>query len=215
MTPSYAEHVAAWVEMGGVFAMPSVRGGGELGRTWYEAAILERKQTTYSDVIAAAEFLIAEKYTTAGRLALNGASAGGTLVAAMTTQRPELFGAAIAEVPLTDFIHWDRGRHRAQYGWSGNPEQFGFLYAYSPLHQVKPGTCYPATLITTSMTDNRTPPWHPFKLAAAMQAAQSCDRPVLLRTHDIGGHFGARGGDSFLEDRAEIMAFAARYTRKP
>ncbi len=215
MTPSYAENVVAWVEMGGVFAMPSVRGGGELGRTWYDAAILERKQTTYDDVIAASDYLIAEQYTSAGRLAINGASAGGSMVGAVINQRPELFGAAIAEVPLTDFIHWDRGRHRAQYGWSGNPEQFPFLYAYSPLHNIKPGTCYPATLITTSMTDNRTPPWHPFKFAAAMQAAQSCDRPIVLRTHDIGGHIGDRGPEAFLEDRSEILAFAARYTRGP
>ncbi len=212
MLPSYAENIAAWVEMGGVFAVPNVRGGGELGRAWYEAATLSRKQTTFDDVIAAAEFLIAKKYTSRERIAINGTSNGGQLVAAVMTQRPELFAAAIAEVPLTDVIHFDRGRHRAQFGWSGNAEQFPFLYAYSPLHRVKAGTCYPATLVTTSMNDNRSPPWHAFKFAAALQAAQSCDHPVLLRTHDIGGHFGARGGDSFLEDRAEILAFAARHT---
>lgn len=212
MLPSYAEHVAAWIEMGGVFAMPNVRGGGEFGRAWYEAATLERKQTTFDDVIAAAEYLIAQKYTSANRIAINGASNGGQLVATVLTQRPDLLAAAIAEVPMTDLLHWDRGRHRAQFGWSGNPAQFPFLYAYSPLHHVASGTCYPATLVTTSMTDNRSPSWHAFKFAAALQAAQSCDKPILLRTHDIGGHFGSRGGDSFLEDRAEVLTFAARQT---
>lgn len=212
MLPSYAENVAVWVEMGGVFAMPNLRGGGELGRDWYEAATLERKQNTFDDFIAAAEFLIAAKYTSPDKIAINGASNGGQLVAAAMTQRPDLFAAAIVEVPLTDVIHWDRGRHRAQFGWSGNPLQFPFLYAYSPLHRVKAGTCYPATLITTSMNDNRAPAWHAFKFAAALQAAQSCNRPVLLQAHDLGGHFGARGPDSFLEDRAEVLTFAAMHT---
>ncbi len=210
MSPGYAEDVLAWLELGGVYAVPSLRGGGEYGRAWYEAAILERKQTTIDDFIAAAEFLIAKGYTTPAKLAILGASNGGMLVAATLTERPDLFAAAIAEVPMTDLLRYDRGRHRAQFGSPQDASQFPFLFAYSPLHRVKPGTCYPATLITTSLNDVRAPAWHAMKFTAALQAVQACPRPIVLRADDTGGHSNNRGPDGFLENAADILVFAAR-----
>ena len=209
-SPIYSEEILAWLELGGIYAAPSLRGGGEFGRAWYEAAILERKQRTFDDFIAAAEWLIAEGYTSPAKLAIQGASNGGLLVAATMTQRPDLFAVAIAEVPLTDNLRYDRGRHRAQFGFAADPAQFPFLYAYSPLHRVKPGTCYPATLITTALNDDRAPAWHAMKFAAAVQAAQSCARPVLLRAHTAGGHGSNRGPNSQIEDAADVLTFAAR-----
>lgn len=204
MLPAFSEHLIAWVEMGGVVAMPALRGGGEFGRDWYEAAILERKQTTFDDFIAAAEFLIAEKYTSAAHLAIQGRSNGGLLVAAVITQRPELFRVAIAEVPSTDALRYDRGRHSAQFGSAKDPAQFPFLFAYSPQHRIRPGTCYPATLVTTAMNDDRAASWMALKFAAALQAAQSCGRPVLLRADTAGGHFG-----DFASDGTDALVFAA------
>ena len=214
MLPEFAENVLAWLEAGGVFAMPSLRGGGEFGREWYEAAILDRKQTTIDDFISAAEWLIKSGYTKPERLAIRGASNGGALVSAAITQRPDLFGAAIAQVPITDNLRYDRGRHRAQFGHVSDSVQFESLYRYSPLHNVKPGTCYPATMITTSLNDDRVPAWHAFKLTAVLQAAQSCVKPIVLRAMDVGGHFGDRGPDSWAEDEADILAFVAKQTRK-
>lgn len=214
-SPVYSKEILAWLELGGIYAAPSLRGGGEFGRAWYEAAILERKQKTFDDFIAAAEWLIAEGYTSPAKLAMRGASNGGLLVAATMTQRPDLFAVAIAEVPFTDSMRYDRGRHRAQFGIASDPAQFPFLYAYSPLHRVKTGTCYPATLITTALNDDRAPAWQAMKFAAALQAAQACARPVLLRAHTIGGHSRDRGPDSQIEDAAAILAFAVRNLAKP
>jgi prolyl oligopeptidase len=210
MLPEFAENVLPWLEAGGIFAMPSLRGGGEFGREWYEAAILDRKQTSIDDFIAAAEWLIESGYTKPQRLAIRGASNGGLLVSAAITQRPDLFGAAIAEVPITDNLRYDRGRHRGQFGHVSDSAQFEYLYRYSPLHRVKPGTCYPATLVTTALNDDRAPAWHALKFTAALQAAQSCDRPILLRAMDVGGHFGDRGPDSWMEDAADALAFIGR-----
>jgi len=209
MSPAYTEELLAWIEAGGVFAVPSLRGGGEFGRSWYEAAILDRKQTTIDDFIAAAEYLIAQRYTSSAKLAIQGASNGGQLVAATLAQRPDLFAAAIAEVPLTDNLRYDRGRHRAQFGSAADSAQFPFLFAYSPLHRVKAGTCYPATLITTAMNDDRAPAWHALKLTAALQAAQSCANPILLRADGTGGHAGNRGLSSFIDNAADVLSFAA------
>jgi len=210
MLPWFAEDVLAWLEAGGIFAMPSLRGGGEFGREWYEAAILDRKQTTIDDFIAAAEWLIKSGYTKPERLAIRGASNGGLLVSATITQRPDLFGAAIAEVPITDNLRYDRGRHRGQFGHVSDSAQFESLYRFSPLHRVKQGTCYPATLITTALNDDRAPAWHALKLTAALQAAQSCDKPILLRAATVGGHLGDRGPDSWIEDAADGLAFIGR-----
>ena len=203
--PEYAEHLIAWIEMGGLVAVPALRGGGEFGRAWYEAAILERKQTTFDDFIAAAEYLIAERYTSREKLVAQGRSNGGLLVASVLTQRPDLFRVAIAEVPIADTLRYDRGRHVPQFGSAQDPAQFDFLFAYSPQHHVKAGTCYPATLLTTALNDDRAPAWLPMKFAAAVQAAQACPRPVVLRADPIGGHTG-----DYASDAADALAFAAR-----
>ena len=203
--PEFAEHAIAWIEMGGIVAVPAIRGGGEFGRAWYEAAILERKQTTFDDFIAAAEYLIAERYTSREKLVAQGRSNGGLLVASVLTQRPDLFRVAIAEVPITDTLRYDRGRHAPQFGSAQDPAQFDFLFAYSPQHHVKAGTCYPTTLVTTALNDDRAPAWLPMKFAAAVQAAQSCRRPVVLRADPAGGHTG-----DYISDAADALAFAAR-----
>jgi prolyl oligopeptidase len=187
-----------------VIAIPALRGGGEFGRTWYEAGILERKQTTFDDYIAAAEHLIREKYTSPERLAIMGSSNGGLLVTAVINQRPELFRVAIADVPQTDNLRYDRGRHNTQFGTPKNPAHFPFLYAYSPLHTVKPRTCYPSTLITTALNDERAPAWMALKHTATLQAAQSCDRPVILRATTGGGH-----GGNESDDAADFTVFVA------
>jgi prolyl oligopeptidase len=210
LTPRYDEFLLAWAERGGIAAMANLRGGGEFGRAWYEAAILDRKQTTIDDFVAAAEHLIAEGYTRPERLAIGGVSNGGLLVAATLTQRPDLFAAAIPEVPLTDNLRGDRGRHRGQFGVATDPAQFPFLYAYSPLHRVRPGTCYPATLLTTALNDDRAPAWHALKMTAALQAAQRCNRPILLRADTGGGHGVSLSPEEITRQSADVLAFAAR-----
>jgi prolyl oligopeptidase len=209
--PRYAEDVLAWVELGGIYAVASLRGGGEFGRAWLEAAMLERKQTTFDDLVAAAEYLVAEKYSSTAHLAIRGSSNGGLLVSAVLTQRPDLFAAALPDVPITDNLRFNRGRHEGQFGSPKNPAQFRFLFAASPLHRVRPGTCYPAALITAALNDDRAPAWHALKFAAALQAAQSCARPILLRADEAGGHMGSRGPDAFLEDTADVLVFAATH----
>ena len=176
----------------------------EFGRTWYEAAILERKQTTFDDYIAAAEYLISEKYTSPERLAIVGSSNGGLLVTTVINQRPELFRVAVADVPQTDNLRYDRGRHNTQFGTPKNPAHLPFLFAYSPVHNVKPGTCYPSTLITTALNDERAAAWMALKHTATLQAAQSCDRPVILRANTGGGHMG-----NASDDAADFTAFVA------
>ena len=202
--PFFDEWAVASLELGLVIALPALRGGGEFGRAWYEAGILERKQTTFDDYIAAAEYLIREGYTSPERLAISGASNGGLLVTTVINQRPELFRVAVAGVPQTDNLRYDRGRHNTQFGTPGNPAHFPFLYAYSPLHNVKPGTCYPATLLTTALNDDRAPAWMALKHAATLQAAQSCDRPVILRADTAGGH-----GGNESDDAADFIGFVA------
>jgi prolyl oligopeptidase len=186
----------ASLELGLVLAMPALRGGGEFGRAWYDAGTLERKQTTFDDYIAATEYLIREKYTSPEKLAIIGASNGGLLVTTVINQRPDLFRVAVAGVPQTDNLRYDRGRHNTQFGTPNNPAHFPFLYAYSPLHNVKPGTCYPSTLLTTALNDERAPAWMALKHAATLQAAQSCDRPVILRADTGGGHGGNESDDA-------------------
>ena len=203
--PGFGEWPVATLELGMVIAIPALRGGGEFGRAWYEAATLERKQTTFDDFIAAAEYLIKEGYTSPEKLAIHGASNGGLLVAAVVNQRPELFRVAVAEVPQSEALRYDFGRHRTQFGDAKNPAHFPFLYRYSPQQNVKPGTCHPSMLITTALNDDRAPAWAVLKYTAALQAAQSCDRPIILRADSGGGH----GGDA-LSDPADVVAFVAR-----
>ena len=200
--PPSGEWTVAALELGAIIAIPALRGGGEFGREWYEAATLQRKQTSFDDFIAAAEYLIREKYTTAERLGISGSSNGGLLVSVVINQRPALFRAAVADVPLTDNLRHNRGRHNTQFGTPTHPAHFPFLLAYSPVHNVRRGTCYPATLITTALNDERAPAWMALKYAAALQAAQSCDRPVILRAEPAGGH-----GGHATDDAADFSAF--------
>lgn len=200
--PPSGEWVVASLELGLVVAIPALRGGGEFGREWYEAATLRRKQTSFDDFIAAAEYLIREKYTSAERLGITGSSNGGLLVTAVINQRPELFRVASAGVPQTDNFRYNRGRHNTQFGTPTNPAHVPFLLAYSPVHNVRPGTCYPSTLITTALNDERAPAWMALKYTAALQAAQSCDRPVILRANTSGGH-----GGNETDDAADFIAF--------
>lgn len=203
-TPNFGIGAIAPLELGFVLAAPAVRGGGEFGREWYEAAILGRKQTTFDDFIAAAEFLIREGYTSADRLAIMGGSNGGLLVTSVINQRPDLFRVAIAHVPPTDLLRFDPGTHRAQYGSPLESAHLPFLLWSSSFHNVRAGTCYPATLLTTAFDDTVVPAWNALKLAAALQAAQSCDRPVLLRADPDGGHGGLGLGD--LADAVGFIA---------
>lgn len=202
--PYFDEFTIAILELDMILALPALRGGGEFGRSWYEAGIMERKQTTFDDFIAAAEFLISKGYTSPDKLAIEGSSNGGLLVTAVLNQRPELFRVAVAGVPQTDNLRYDRGRHITQFGDASDSAQFAFLYAYSPLHNIRPRTCYPSTLVTTALNDDRAPAWMALKYTAALQAAQSCNRPIVLRADTAGGHLG-----NWKEDAADIVAFIA------
>lgn len=211
--PVFSEDSVAWVQMGGIYAIANLRGGGEFGNAWYQAAVRERKQTTFDDLIAASEHLIAQGWTSPRKLAISGASNGGLLVTATMLQRPDLFGAVLADVPVTDALrrHFSgNGLQQVdQWGTPDDPAVFPALRAYSPVHNVGQGRCYPATLITTSRDDDRMPPWHAYKLTAALQAAQSCPKPILLSVRDSGGH-GGGDGDAWLTSAARQLNFLAR-----
>ena len=211
ITPAFAAAVGPFIEQGGVFAVPNLRGGGEYGETWHRAGMLGQKQNVFDDFIAAAEFLIGEKITSRDRLAISGRSNGGLLVAAVLTQRPDLFHAAICGVPLTDMVRYHRFRIARlwipEYGTAEDPEQFKFLYAYSPYHHVKDGVAYPATLIFTAGSDTRVDPLHARKFAARLQAAQSGPGPILLRLEDQAGHGAGKPLGKSIEQYADEMAF--------
>jgi prolyl oligopeptidase len=213
MLPLFREDLVAWLEMGGVYVLPNLRGGGEFGADWYKAATREHKQRTFDDLIAASEHLVAAGWTSPKRLAISGASNGGLLVTATMLQRPDLFRAVLADVPVTDALRRHlSGNGRQQVEQWGTPEDadvFPALRAYSPAHNVKPGTCYPATLVTTSHDDQRMPAWHAYKFAAALQAAQGCDAPIVLFSRGSGGH---GGGDvnAWMALVAQQYAFLAQ-----
>jgi prolyl oligopeptidase len=210
--PVYRPDLPAWLEMGGIYAQPSLRGGAEYGEAWHRAGMFEKKQNVFDDFIAAAEYLIAEKYTTPARLVIEGRSNGGLLVGAVMTQRPELCAIAIASVGVLDMLRYDRftcgAAWTAEYGSAQNPDQFAYLIRYSPLHNVKPGTHYPATLIVTADHDDRVVPSHSFKYAAALQAAQGSGKPALIRIETKGSH-AYRPTDRQIAERADVLAFVA------
>jgi prolyl oligopeptidase len=214
LTPSFSPGVLAWMEMGGLFALPNLRGGGEYGEDWHQSGTKLKKQNVFDDFIAAAEWLIANRYTSSSRLAMSGGSNGGLLVGACLTQRPDLFGAALPAVGVMDMLRF----HKFTIGWawvddygsSEDREQFEALVAYSPLHNIKPGTCYPPTLITTADHDDRVVPAHSFKFAAALQAAQSCDKPVLIRIETRAGHGAGKPTTKLIEEAADKWAFLVK-----
>ena len=213
--PAYRPDVPAWLELGGVFVTVSLRGGAEYGEAWHKAGSLDRKQNVFDDMIAAAEFLVNEGITSPARLGIMGGSNGGLLVGAVMEQRPDLFAVAMPAVGVMDMLRYDRftgGQLWAtEYGSSSDPDQLDYLLRYSPLHNLRPGTCYPATLITTADHDDRVVPSHSFKFAAALQAAQGCDRPVLIRVETQGSH-GYRPTDKLIAEKADQWAFAAHHT---
>ena len=213
-TPSLKPEVLAWMEMGGLYALANLRGGGEYGEEWHQGGTKLKKQNVFDDFIAAAEWLIAGKYTATPKLAISGRSNGGLLVGACLTQRPELFGAALPAVGVMDMLRF----HKFTIGWSwvddygssDQPDQFKALFAYSPLHNIKPGTCYPPTLITTADHDDRVVPAHSFKFAASLQAAQSCDNPVLIRIETKAGHGAGKPTSKLIDEFADQWAFLVK-----
>jgi prolyl oligopeptidase len=210
-TPTYRSDVPAFLEMGGIWVTANMRGGAEYGEAWHRGGMLEKKQNVFDDFIAVAELLIREKYTSPAHLGIQGGSNGGLLVGAVEEQRPDLFAVALPAVGVMDMLRYDRftgGRAwRTEYGSSTEAKQFPFLYKYSPVHNIKPGTCYPATLATTADHDDRVVPSHSFKFIAAMQAAQGCDKPVLIRVETLGSH-GYRPTDKKIAELADQWAFA-------
>jgi len=211
MLPAFSPAVAGWLELGGIFAVANLRGGGEYGVEWHLAGTRDRKQNVFDDFIAAAEYLVREKYTTPSRLAIRGGSNGGLLVAASMIQRPDLFAVALPAVGVLDMLRYHKfsaGPFWAtDYGSADDPAAVDYLLAYSPLHTLEAGTCYPATLITTADRDDRVVPSHSFKFAAALQKAQGCPRPTLIRVEVAGSH-GYRPTDRVIAETADVWAFA-------
>jgi prolyl oligopeptidase len=212
LTPSFAVHRLAWLEAGGVFALANLRGGDEYGEEWHQAGMLERKQNVFDDFIAAAEWLVANRYTQPRKLAINGGSNGGLLVAACMTQRPELYGAVVCEVPVIDMLRYHRftvGHYWVpEYGNAeDNPEHFRFLYAYSPLHNVRPGVDYPPLLITSADTDDRVVPAHAKKFAATLQELSTSPHLVLIRIETKAGHGLGKPTSKVIDERSDVYAF--------
>jgi prolyl oligopeptidase len=214
VTPAFAPAMATWLEMGGIYAVANLRGGSEYGQAWYDAGRGAHKQNVFDDFIAAAEFLIREKYTSTPKLAIAGGSNGGLLVGACMTQRPDLFGAALPAVGVMDMLRY----HKFTIGWAwtsdyGNPdtkEGFDINIRYSPLHNIRPGTAYPATFITTADHDDRVVPAHSFKFAATLQSAQAGPAPVLVRIETKAGHGAGKSTEKQIEERADIFGFLVR-----
>ncbi|MGB8595232.1 MAG: prolyl oligopeptidase family serine peptidase [Candidatus Sulfotelmatobacter sp.] len=215
LTPSFSRTAYLWMEHGGVYAVANLRGGAEFGEDWHRAGMLDKKQNVFDDMIAAAEHLIAEKYTDTDHLAIQGGSNGGLLMGAMITQRPDLFRAVVCQVPLLDMLRYQNFQIAKlwipEYGSSDNPEQFKWLYAYSPYHHVKPGTEYPAILFMTADTDTRVDPMHAKKMAAEMQAeaknGASKTRPILLRIESKAGHGAGKPVTKQIEEFTDVYSF--------
>jgi prolyl oligopeptidase len=212
LTPFFSITALNWIENGGVYAVANLRGGGEYGEEWHEAGMLEKKQNVFDDFIAAAEWLITNRYTNPSKLAIYGGSNGGLLVAACVLQRPDLYGAVICAVPLTDMLRYHRftvGRYwTAEYGNAeSNAEDFKFIFAYSPLHNVKKGAAYPPILILSADTDDRVVPAHAKKFAATLQAANGGNNPVLLRVETKAGHGFGKPTAKIIEEQSDVYAF--------
>ena len=214
ITPSFSSSVVVWMEMGGVYAVANIRGGSEYGEEWHQAGIRERKQNVFDDFIAAAEWLIDNEYTSSSKLAIGGGSNGGLLVGACMTQRPDLFAAALPQVGVLDMLRF----HKFTIGWAwvddygsaDDPAMFPVLRKYSPLHNLKPGTKYPSTFITTADHDDRVVPAHSFKFAAALQAAHAGDNPVLIRIETKAGHGAGKPTAKMIEEVADRWSFMVK-----
>ncbi len=215
LTPNFSRTAYLWMEHGGVYAVANLRGGAEFGEDWHRAGMLDKKQNVFDDMIAAAEHLIAEKYTDTNHLAIQGGSNGGLLMGAMITQRPDLFRAVVCQVPLLDMLRYQNFQIAKlwipEYGTADNPDQVKWLYAYSPYHHVKEGTEYPAILFMTADTDTRVDPMHAKKMAALMQAeaknGSSSDKPILLRIETKAGHGQGKPVAKQIEESTDMYSF--------
>lgn len=211
LTPSFSIPNAVFMEKGGVYCVVNLRGGAEYGEDWHRGGMLQNKQNVFDDFIACAEYLIDNKYTSPQRLAIKGGSNGGLLVGACMTQRPELFAVAIPQVGVLDMLRYHRFTvgwgWAVEYGTSDNKDQFEYLFKYSPLHNVREGVCYPATMITTADHDDRVVPAHSFKFAAELQSKQACPRNILIRIDSKAGHGAGKPTAKQIEEAADIMSF--------
>jgi prolyl oligopeptidase len=217
ITPTFKPEWTAWVERGGLLAVACLRGGGEYGKEWHDAGRLENKQNVFDDLIACAEWLTDDGgWTRADCLAITGRSNGGLLVGAAMTQRPDLFGACVPEVGVLDMLRFHLftigWAWASDYGTADDPEEFERLLAYSPYHNVVEGTCYPPTLVTTGDTDDRVVPGHSFKFAAALQHAQVCDEPILIRIDTSAGHGLGKPTSKLVDERADVLGFITAHT---
>ncbi len=214
LTPSFSSARIAWLEMGGLYAVANLRGGGEYGKAWYDAGRLARKQNVFDDFIAAAEWLVASGWTSRERLAINGGSNGGLLVGAAMTQRPDLFGAAVPQVGVMDMLRFHKFTlgwgWKSDYGSSETKEGFETLIRYSPLQNLRPGTRYPATLVTTADHDDRVVPAHSFKFIAELQADQAGPAPVLARIETRAGHGAGKPTQKRIDEVSDVYAFLVR-----
>ena len=214
LTPAFSVSNLVWMEMGGVYAQPNLRGGGEYGEDWHQAGMKLKKQNVFDDFIAAAEWLTANKYTSTPKLSIGGGSNGGLLVGAALTQRPDLFGATLPAVGVMDMLRFQKftigWAWVSDYGSSDNPEEFKALHAYSPLQNIKPGKAYPPTMVTTADHDDRVWPGHSFKFAAALQAAQAGPAPILIRIETKAGHGAGKPTSKVIEEIADGWAFLVR-----
>jgi prolyl oligopeptidase len=219
LTPGFSPATLAWMELGGIYAVPNLRGGNEYGEAWHLAGTKLQKQNVFDDFIAAAQYLIDNKYTSREKLAISGGSNGGLLVGAAMTQRPELFAAALPAVGVMDMLRfhkftigWAWG---TDYGTADDPAEFKALYAYSPYHNLKPGTKYPATLVTTADHDDRVVPAHSFKFAARLQACQAGDKPALIRIETKAGHGAGKPTGKQIDYQTDVLAFLVKELNVP
>jgi len=219
MTPGFSASRLILLENGGVYAMPNLRGGGEYGEAWHQAGMLDKKQNVFDDFIAAAEYLIQEKYTSKEKLAISGGSNGGLLVGAVMVQRPELFAVAFPAVGVLDMLRYHKftiGKGWIpEYGSAENPQQFPYLIKYSPLHNLKPNVKYPSTMITTADHDDRVVPAHSFKFAAQLQKSHKGDNPVIIRIDTNAGHGAGKPTSKVIEEQADIWSFFFYNTNSP
>ena len=219
LQPMFSVSAVVWMEQGGIYAVPNIRGGGEYGEEWHLAGTKLQKQNVFDDFIAAAEYLISENFTSPSRLAVSGGSNGGLLVGAVITRRPELFGAALPAVGVLDMLRYHR--FTAGAGWAydygtaeDSPEMLAYLAGYSPLHNLKNKECYPAVLVTTGDHDDRVVPAHSFKFAARLQEAQGCSKPVLIRVDVKAGHGAGRPMSMVIAAESDRLAFAIHHLEK-